>query len=318
MNVLILSAGRRVELVEEFKEEVRLINDCGKVITADCEPKLSAACHKGDCAVKSPRASSREFRAWLLETCRYHDIKIVVPTTDHDLLPLANLSNELRLMDVQAAVSHPEFIGLCRDKRLTTKIYQVKDIDYPRTLLKTDIQFPVFCKPIDGSSSIGAQVFYSHSDLFEKYKQNDDKFFQEFIGPEYSEFTCDAYFNKNCELKCLVPRERLAVRAGEISKGVTRKNFVYDYLISRIQNLSGALGPITIQVFGNYDTGSVKAIEINPRFAGGYPLTAAAGISYVRLLVREWLLGDDIPFFDSWDNGLLMLRYDSKVLSHVD
>ena len=62
------------------------------------------------------------------------------------------------------------------------------------------------------------------------------------------------------------------------------------FLIDRLKKIPGAFGCVTVQVFGNPQTGEIKGLEINPRFGGGYPLTSAAGCSYAELIIREYLL----------------------------
>ena len=55
--------------------------------------------------------------------------------------------------------------------------------------------------------------------------------FMEYISDqEFDEFTVDCYYDKNSELKCVVPRQRIFVRAGEVNKGVTRKNKIVSEL----------------------------------------------------------------------------------------
>lgn len=138
----------------------------------------------------------------------------------------------------------------------------------------------------------------------------------ELIGKEYVEVTVDCYFSKENELKCLVLRERIEIRSGEVSKGVTRKGVVYDYLLERLKNIPGVVGCITVQVFYNKKTGDIKGLEINPRFGCGYPLSHAAGENYPLYLLKEYVNNDIISFVDDWEADLLMLRYDAKVLSH--
>jgi carbamoyl-phosphate synthase large subunit len=146
--------------------------------------------------------------------------------------------------------------------------------------------------------------------------RNDEKnMFMELIGADHTEYTIDAYYNAAGALRCLVPRERIEVRDGEISKGATRKHAVYDYFVEKLGALKGAMGCITIQAFVNVDQASFKALEINPRFGGGYPLSHAAGADYPDWLIREYLLSQEVDFFDRWEADLLMLRYDAKVIA---
>ena len=88
----------------------------------------------------------------------------------------------------------------------------------------------------------------------------------------------------------------METRAGEIIKGLTLKGDVYNYLKDKITNLTGARGCITLQLFYNQKTKEVKAIEINPRFGGGYPLSYSAGANFPKMLIQEYLLNENIDF----------------------
>jgi carbamoyl-phosphate synthase large subunit len=55
-----------------------------------------------------------------------------------------------------------------------------------------------------------------------------------------------------------------------------------------------------------------KVFEINARFGGGYPLAHAAGATFGKWLIQE-ALGMKCEASDEWENGVLMLRYDSAV-----
>jgi carbamoyl-phosphate synthase large subunit len=55
-------------------------------------------------------------------------------------------------------------------------------------------------------------------------------------------------------------------------------------------------------------------LEINPRFGGGFPLSNAAGADFTDWLIKEYLLGQKLPFYDLWSSDLVMLRYDAKVI----
>ena len=71
------------------------------------------------------------------------------------------------------------------------------------------------------------------------------------------------------------------------------------------------LAPIEII---EHETGDFTAIEINPRFGGGYPLSYRANANYPAMIVREYLLGEEPVFFNDWKAGMLMLRYDDEII----
>ena len=152
-------------------------------------------------------------------------------------------------------------------------------------------------------------------DLTEYHLSNPKLMFMEYMDRKVNdEYTVDMYFDKKNEVKCIVPRKRLLVRAGEINKGITCKNSIVGYLKDKLQRVEGAIGCLTVQVFLNNVTQKITAIEINPRFGGGFPLSYRAGANYPQWLIREYFLNEQIAFTDSWEDSLLMLRYDDEVI----
>ena len=118
-------------------------------------------------------------------------------------------------------------------------------------------------------------------------------------------------------MKSLVPRLRLEVRGGEISKGITKKGHLYKFIKENLENMKGAKGCITCQFFvSKTEDTHIFGIEINPRFGGGYPLSYHAGASYPKFIISEFLSDEAISFFDSWKENTLMLRYDNEIIVH--
>lgn len=316
-NILISSAGRRVELVESFQKSLRDLSVVGKVFCSDMCPELSSACQIADGYFSVPKATDKNYIDTLLDLCRQYSIKLLIPTIDTELLVLSNARERFLEIGTNVIISDSALVSQCRDKRKTAALFDELAISQPKILDKSNLQFPCFVKPYDGSCSVGAMALRSKETLTPEILADTKNMFMELIPKSYSEYTVDVYYNKSGELKCLVPRKRLEVRGGEVSKGITKKNFVYDYLLERLIGLKGALGCITVQVFVNEETKSVKGLEINPRFGGGYPLTDAANGTYTCWLVKEFLLNKEIEFYDNWESELLMLRYDAKVISRA-
>jgi len=69
-----------------------------------------------------------------------------------------------------------------------------------------------------------------------------------------------------------------------------------------------------MQVFMQNDTQNIYAIEINPRFGGGFPLSYLAGANYPKWIIQEYLQGKQIAEYQDWQENLLLLRYDHEVL----
>jgi carbamoyl-phosphate synthase large subunit len=317
-NILITSAGRRVELVQAFQRALNKNFPEAKVFTTDLYPELSAACQISSQSFQAPKVSSPEYVDFLLKLCTLNNVGLIIPTIDTELQILAD--NRLRFEErgVYIIVSDADLIEVCRDKRKTAETYASLKISQPAIFDKSNVTFPCFCKPYDGSCSVGAFPLLTQEMLTDELLMDEKNMFMELVGKEYSEYTIDVYYDRNGKLCCLLPRERIEVRGGEVSKGATRKNYVYEYLRFRLEGLKGARGCITAQVFANPDNESIKALEINPRFGGGFPLSYAAGADYADWLIREYFCDEEISFFDEWEDNLIMLRYDAKVLVHAD
>lgn len=311
MNVLLLSAGRRVELLQAFQLSLNKLGIDGKVFALDMRPELSAACRLADGCGSIVRATDSRYVDEIIQFCLSHQIHLVIPTIDTELLILADRKADFAQHGITVVISSSALIEQCRDKRLTGTLFTALGIKYPTIYAVNQLQYPCFCKPYDGSRSVGAIALMSQADLTPELLANSKNMFMEYVPKTYAEYTIDAYYNKNSELCCFVPRQRLEVRDGEINKGVTRKHFVYTQLKQKLSYLAGAVGCITLQVFANEQTGDIKGLEINPRFGGGFPLSFQAGAVYPEWLIREYLLHQPIDFFEDWKNNLLMLRYDS-------
>lgn len=315
MNILITSAGQRVSLVRSFQKELINYFADGKVFTADLTPELAPACQVSDKYFQVPIVTDDEYIQCLLNICLENKVKLVIPTIDTELYVLSLNINNFKEHGIDIIVSQSALIEICRDKREVNTFFVNHNIDIPKQFDINDLSFPIFVKPYDGSRSEGIFTAFESSDIKEEHISNKKLMFMEYVSDEdYDEFTVDCYYDKYSNLKCVVPRKRIFVRAGEVSKGITKKNIIVEHFQKNIATIQGAKGCLTIQVFLHKHSNEIKGIEINPRFGGGYPLTYLAGANYNKWLIEEYLLDKDIEDFDSWKENLLMLRYDAEVL----
>lgn len=314
-NVIISSAGRRVALVRLFQYELKKIFSAGKVIAIDSKPELSAACRIADKSFKVPRLSDERYMERLLELCIEHNVGLLIPTIDTELLLYANHKRSFQKYGINIMVSDSDFIRICRDKRKTHKFFDEVGLDRAKEFSRDELSFPLFMKPLDGSSGINTGVFETREDLSPSLLLNENLMFLEYFSPdEHEEITIDMYFSNTGDLKCIVPRKRIEIRGGEVSKGITIKDNLISVIESRFRHTKGIVGCITLQVFRNKTTRNVIGIEINPRFGGGYPLSYAAGANFPKWILAECFLKSSPVSFYEWEENLLMLRYDEQIL----
>ena len=313
-NILITSAGQRVALVRGFQETLKRFFPEGKVYTTDMNPKLAPAAYVSDGCFEVPRCTSEDYIESLLTICLGNDIGLIVPTIDTELAILSANKEIFANQGIFVSVSDYEFVMMCRDKRNTGEFFEKHGIRVPKPIDKYHPSFPMFAKPYDGSLSTNLHYIKNADELTEEILSDPKLLFMEYIDKEvYKEYTIDMYYGRDHKVKCIVPRERIKIRAGEINKGLTEKEPLTSYLYERLEKIEGCIGCICIQVFLNPSTRDVVGIEINPRFGGGYPQTYAAGGNYAENLIREFFLDEEIQYKDDWKDHLLMLRYDDAM-----
>lgn len=316
-NILITSASRRVSLVKAFAKELKAIDNNGKVYVTDAFPKLSAAAQVAHKAFEVYKINNSAYIDLLLEICAQNNISLIIPTLDTELLGLSENRKKFSDINVQVVLSSQDFIKTCDNKLNTHRLFKELNVSVAEVYTKQNYELPLFLKPKVGSSSINNYIITSKDQISKHHFQNEGLQFFEYLDHGlYDEYTCDLYYNKSSELKCVIPRKRIETRGGEISKGLTRKNEVKAFVDEKFAHLKGARGCITLQLFMHKKNNTIKGIEINPRFGGGFPLSYLAGGNYPKWIIQEYILGQNIAYFDDWEDNLLMLRYDDEILTH--
>jgi carbamoyl-phosphate synthase large subunit len=316
LAILITSAGRRVELLEAFRQSAAALGVGLRLHACDLEPGMSAACQRADMAHAVPPADHAGYAARVLEIVRAHGIGLLVPTIDPELAPLAAAKAEFADAGCTAATGSPELVAIARDKQRTAAFLTANGITAPRSALleeaRADPQAwrgPLFLKPLHGSSGRGARPVRGLADV-DGQPFPEPMLVQELLhGPE---FTVNCFFDSRGALRSAVPHERLRVRGGEVEKGVTRRDSELAAMAARLGAVApGVRGALCFQAMRGAD-GAFRMFEINARFGGGYPLAHAAGATFTRWLIEEHL-GLPASAHDDWTAGVVMLRHDSSV-----
>lgn len=318
-NILITSAGRRVSLIKSFQKELKTVYPNAKVFASDSEPILSAGCHVADAYFEVPRLEKSYYIEELSKICKDNAISLIIPTIDTELVELARCRSYFKKLGITILISSTSFIKKCRNKRVIHDFFLSNGIAIAKEYSKTTYQLPLFIKPIDGSRSVDTYVIKNQEDFRDVHFKNDKLMFLEYLDHElYEEYTCDLYYSKSHDLKCVVPRKRIEVRDGEVYKAVTKNNNLVTYIRTHLSHIKGAVGCLTVQFFMNTaDEAKIVGIEINPRFGGGYPLSYLAGANFPKWIIDEYLLNKTLEDqFNSWESDVLMIRYDDEILVH--
>lgn len=313
INILILSAGRRVELVKCFKDAAKLEGVDSKIITADIS-NTAPAIYFGDKNYIIPRIGEEGYIESIIDICKKENIKLVVPTIDTELLIMSE-NRELieKESESRVLISNKKAIEICRNKINTNKFFEENGFGVPREITLDDIgnkryEFPLFIKPFNGSSSINTFKVNNEKELnfFVEYVKN--PIIQEFVDGR--EYTVDAFVDFDGNPITIVPRERLATRSGEIAKGKIVKD---RELIEEVRNVIRILNPIghiTVQCMKTKK--GIKFIEINPRFGGGAPMSIKVGANS-PLNLYKLLKGEKIEYNEDYEDNILALRFDESI-----
>jgi len=321
IRILFTCIGRRVSLLNSFRTAAKQLGIKAVFYGTDTTVLSSAVqlCDKG--FVVKPTVHADYIRQ-LLSIVKTNKIKLLVPTVDLDLKVLAENKAKFTAAGCCVLVSKPNVVDICQDKRKTFSFLLKNGFDTPLTmnarqaLAKKKLNLPYFLKPWDGYASKGNAVVKNRRELEVFSKRIPNCIVQEVI--KGTEYTCDVYVDFGMKVRCVVPRKRIEIRSGEVSKGQVIKNArIMSKAAKLVEKLGAGPGVITLQLFLTGE-GKIKFIEVNPRFGGGAPLSIKAGANFPKWILQELLETKTNIRFDGFKNNLIMLRYDSEVWLNAD
>ena len=318
INVLVLSAGRRVELIQCFKKAARELGISGSVVAVDCSP-TAPALYFADKYRIVPRIDSGDYVRTLIDICNEEKISLVVPTIDTELLLLAEKRGKIEEeTDARVLVSDLSVVNICRNK-LNTQSYmeehgfKVPHLYTAQELRNDNIRYPLFVKPIDGSSSIDTYKVNNKRELDAILTLVRNPMVQDYMDGD--EYTIDVFLDFDGKIITMVPRLRMATRSGEIAKGRIVKDTEIMEDVRRLMEELKPIGHITVQCRKTYR--GIEYIEINPRFGGGAPMSIMAGADSCRNLYRL-LRGEVLTYNEDFRENITFLRFDSSIMLNED
>lgn len=312
MNILFTGVGRRIELLQAFRNAALVLDKNLKIYGADMAGTAPALAYcdftRRVVAMKDPAYIDN-----LLQICTEDHIDLVIPTIDTDLLILSENKERFSDIGTNVMISKPDKISICRDKNYTSEFFVDCGLNAPMPVndwKKYNSGFPAFIKPKDGSSSINAFKVENIEELEVYAGQIADYIVQPFV--EGKEYTIDIFCDWDGNPVSIVPRERMQVRAGEVLK---TKICLDETMISESRAICRAFkpcGPLTVQLIRENKTGKDYYIEINPRYGGGAPLSMKAGARSAETVLKL-LDHETVEFCTDIADGAIYSRFDQSV-----
>lgn len=313
INVLILSAGRRVELVQCFKNAAKKLKVSSKIVAADLSD-TAPAIYFADKYYLISRIGSKDYVQKILDICKKEKINLIVPTIDTELQVLSEKKKYIEENTfAKVLISDKEVIKICRNKKNTQNFFEKNGFGVPKEyteqeIKQGDICYPVFIKPLDGSSSINAFKVNNQKELEFFYEYIDNPIVQEYMEGE--EYTIDVFLDFDGNILSIVPRLRIATRGGEILKGKIVQDVDIINDVKRLIKKLKPIGHITVQCMKTSE--GIKYIEINPRFGGGAPMSIMYGEDSCEKLYRL-LNGESMEYSQKCLEETIFLRFDSGI-----
>ena len=317
MNIMILSPGRRVDIVEYFKLAVH--KEGGKVFTADMS-KYAPALYSGDehFVINKDFNNLDKYIEDVINICKDKEVNAIITLIDPELVLLSKNYDKFRKNGILPIVSSYDEINNTFDKynfaiNLKNKINVIPTFDgYEDAIsaLKNNmLNFPIFAKIRDGSGSAGIGKINSMDEL-QTYKYKKNFIFQPCLLKK--EFGVDMYFDMiSGKIVSLFIKHKINMRSGETDKAISifREDIVNE--VMKLQDMKFR-GPIDVDVFED-ENGTLYINEINPRFGGGYPHAYNSGVNFIDKIINNLSGIENEVSIGKYKRDLIMMKYNGAL-----
>lgn len=320
MNFLFCSVGRRAELIKFFRKSLA----DGDLIVATDNSALAPALYLADKQYLVPRVDDPTYIDCILTICREENIRAITTFIDPEIETLVKNRQLFNDIGIELLLPYEETARLCFDKfkmyqylkkhNILTPITFGSISDFKKAFELEEIQFPVFIKPRTGSGSVGAEKIHSMEELEHKYKQNPTLIIQEFMNG--LDLDVDVYVDIHThKAVSAFSKKKLETKIGGASKTVSFKDPELFASIETIVSCFEFNGPVDMDFF--YKDEKYYLSEINPRFGGAYLHAYGAGVDFIKLIKNNLNGISNEPIFGNYDEGVVMMMYDSVVIEHT-
>lgn len=320
INILVLSAGRRLFLAECLQKELR---SKGKVITAD-SCNTAPALYSANEGFVIPAINHANYLDAVKQICKQEKITAILSLIDPELSLIAKHSSEFNKLGVRTIVSDHEVCETWLDKYAAFEFLVAHGFrcaktydswpDFESAFQNKEVEFPVFIKPRRGSASLNTNKANNIKEASAIFHASGSWIIQELLGGQ--ELGVDVYVDLiSRKVVSIFVKEKLAMRAGETDKGRSIKSEALFNLVEQLVILAGLIGPVDIDIFSA--NGEFYISEINPRFGGGYPLAYACGENFPRYIINNLKGLENEPSIGAYEEDIYMMKHDTMTIKSV-
>ena len=320
MNILFCSAGRRAELLKNFRKSLTP----GSRIVATDMSKYAPAIYFADVFYLVPSVFDEEYLPTILDICKKENIQAVTTLIDPEIEILSANREKFAEIGVEVLAPYVETAELCFDKFKLFKHLKSAGIPTPETfgsyeetkaaINSGNVTLPVFVKPRTGSGSVGARRVDTLAELENAFAEDPSLIAQELMQCE--DMDADVYVDTiSHQPVSIFSKRKIETKIGGASKTTSFKDEkLFDFLRNALVHFRFN-GPIDVDLF--YRNGQYYLSEINPRFGGAYLHAYGAGVDFVKMIEKNINGQPNMPVFGDYEENVVMMMYDSVVIEKI-
>jgi carbamoyl-phosphate synthase large subunit len=236
----------------------------------------------------------------VLDFCREHNIKAIIPSRDGELQFWAKMKGCLLTQGITVMVSPEEGVEICNDKLLFSQKLQEHQLPVIPSFLSVDEvgSEAVVLKEQFGAGSKKLALNISKKEAEIKATEFASPLFQPFIKGK--EFSADVYVGRKGCAKGAIVRSRDLIVDGESQITTTVSNSELELLCRKVAEMLQLYGHVVFQVIED-EKHEFHLIECNARFGGASTLSIDCGLDsfYWFLLEASGVDVAEYPFLRS-------------------
>ena len=324
MNYLMLSVGRRGELMKDFRVSME---EGSHIIATDNSP-YAPALYFADKQYIVPRIDDPEYIDTIIKICKEEQINAVTTFIDPEIMILAENREKFSSTGVEVLAPFEESARLCFDKYEMFRHLEKNGVrtvrtwgSYPEVRAAIEqglVSLPVFVKPRTGSGSVGARQVSDMETLHAAFEQDPGLIAQELMtGEGCFDLDADVYIDTvSHEPVAIFSKKKISTTIGGANKTVSFKDEKLFSFVQEALKVFKFNGPIDADFF--YKDGEYYLSEINPRFGGAYLHAYGAGVDFIRLIDNNLRGVSNESIIGQYEEGVVMMMYDSVVIGRIE
>ena len=323
MNYLMLSVGRRGELIKDFRASME---EGSKIIATDNSP-YAPALYFADKHYLVPKIDAPEYIDTILSICRDEHINAVTTFIDPEIMLLAENREKFEAFGIEVLAPFIETARLCFDKYKLFKYLVQRGIRTAKTWGTYDeiknaldagvVSLPVFVKPRTGSGSVGARKINDIDSLRVAFEEDSGLIAQELMtGEGCFDLDADIYVDTITHKPVSIfSKRKISTTLGGANKTISFKDKEFFEFAQDALSHFKFNGPIDADFF--YKDGKYYLSEINPRFGGAYLHAYGAGVDFIKLIEKNLHGEANDVVIGNYEEGIVMMMYDSVVIKKI-